>query len=673
MQVKIDYKALQGAIGKLDTLAGAIDSERRAACQGTPIALPTLSDGTLGRTAAWLRDQKPMLDGLHDIALLLADKGATVASFTVGNSVKDIKALLGTTLADKAHDVHFFPGQDESAAKAYLAVFQKWSHDPATMAAFQGALGPEGSLRVLNQWAETPVGAQVTDTQRAFVEAMKASLQAATGPGGFSDEEARAFAHGLVAEATRDPEDLVGRGAYNPSGALAYLLRDGHFSDAFIGTALDDLDQYERQDHGGAAKLWGGRPDNGVDFAQFMPWGDGSPYDNLDPVASAMSAVAHNPSVALGFFSNDDGKPPRAEYYIKERNWDQDCFDGISAALDAATTDPSLLHGSAQQQHDAAVLASKTVEYFAQRKYADDIPGMLARWPDNGAAEDLGHILSTYMAGVDRGLDNSDTVTPGVASSVWSDTFRAHLSNVPLFDQDSLKKFLLIGTATDQGLAEVTHGMNQYRGQVLGALADGMDGHVDKDALRGAIERDARLQGFLLNTLGDDKVHDAHVQDERTKATIDMLSDVVDVVPVPGMSKLAEGVGKDAISMVIDHAKGAGFDSLEDHLAHAEKDTVTDMNNLAESTLHREQFTVASLLYSHGLAKDADRMSDVTAPYGNVISYDDYQKLSDGDKELVESELFSTQLGVGHAFNPEDYRLQYLSEFNDPFHEEGSG
>ncbi len=535
--------------------------------------------------------------------------------------------------------------------------------------------------------------------QAALVAAMRQSLVTANEPGGFTPTESVDFAHGLVAAATIDPDDYYGRGPYNPSGALTYLLYDQKFSDRFISTIADDLDEYERQDNDGASGLWSSRPEQDVFFGDYMENGTYDIYSgNMDPMTGVMSAMSHNPSVALEFFSNDDAtddQTPRSEYYIRERNWDRDNYNGIAAALNAATTDESLIHATGRDaqeiQQQAAMLASETVFYFNERDNKDDLPEILHRFPEHGAAEDFAHILSTYMPSVEDGMDNRthdengdeiDGLRPDAGASVvegFGDT-----APMPTFYDDGLRNFMLMSTATDQGLGELTMGINEWRGEKLGALADQYhdareyaDGRTDnasanevddaRAALQTGIQEDARLQGFLLGTMGDDEIHDAAEQDARTKATIGVFSDLADAVPVPGAGRLAEGAGKELIMAGIEHARGEGFDRLEDALATAEDDAVTDWNNQAAATLERENFAVAALLDSRDLSADPDAMHDVTRPGGRIISYEDYLQLSPSERDLVENELFSTDRGVGGVMSPQDYREAYQSMFDDYF------
>jgi len=241
-----------------------------------------------------------------------------------------------------------------------------------------------------------------------------------------------------------------------------------------------------------------------------------------------------------------------------------------------------------------------------------------------------------------------------------------------------------MSTSTDQGLGELNAGINDWRGENLGALADSYKAaydHADggtantdvlsvtdaKEALEDGIKADARLQGFLLGTMGEDQIHDAAEQDKRTKATIGMFSDLADAIPVPGAGRLAEGATKELITAGVNHATGEGFDQLEEALAHAEEDAVTNWNDKADATLDREDFTVAALLDSRGLSAAPDQMDAVARPNGDMLTYDQYIALDPSDQRLVDRELFGIEHGVGTVMDRQDYAEAYKSEFGDYF------
>jgi hypothetical protein len=430
-----------------------------------------------------------------------------------------------------------------------------------------------------------------------------------------------------------------------------------------------------------------------VPFDDYLDWGASNPYEgNADPMTGLMSALSHSPQAALDFFSDndDDGKPggelSRAYYYIHERDWEQDSFDSISQVLDAATTDESLIHGSREQQERAALLASKTVDYLSTREDQKEIAEALHRWPENGASEDLAHILSTYMPSVEDGIGNTkqEGDGPDQGSFPIDSLGGRDTAPMPVFYEEGLKNFMLLSTATDQGLGELTAGINDWRGQNLGSLADAYQQAHDradgssrnsdvlsvtdaKEALENGIKADARLQGFLLGTMGTDEIHEAGEQDKRTRATIGLFSDLADAIPVPGAGRLAEGAAKELILAGVSHARGEGFEQLEEALAHAEKDAVTDWNDKADATLQRENYTIAALLDSRGLSNAPDQMDPIARPGGDILTYDEYLQLDSSDRRLVDEELFGTAHGVGTVMDRQDYAEAYRSEFGTYF------
>ena len=281
----------------------------------------------------------------------------------------------------------------------------------------------------------------------------------------------------------------------------------------------------------------------------------------------------------------------------------------------------------------------------------------MSRFPEDGAAEDLSHILGTYMNGVVPGLDNKDADIGAYG-------------NRPAFDEDSLKKVSLAAMSTDQGLAEITNGMNNYRALHLGGLADDLaasDTPDNRSLLRDGVQMDARLQGFFLNTLGDDEIRDAEARDAATRAMVGHLTDVVDLVPVPGVSKL-DGAAKDIANMTINTVKGSAYDSFEDSLAHEASDQRSTFESTADETNRREQLSMATFLNDRGLSAHPENFSDLTAPNGHLVSLDDYLKLPTSEQDQIETELFGEN-GVGGVYNRQDYYEAFKNEFDNYFDE----
>ncbi len=219
MHVTIDHAKLTSAATKLEELASRIDGQKSRATSGTPIGLPTLGANPLGPKVLWMRDELPKLQGLAAIGLLLDTEGNGQATFDVGNNVDDIRSMLGETLANKSSEVRPW---NKEGYEEYANLFAEWTEDPTVMSSFYTTLGPEGTLRFMSNAAQDPQGYGLKpEVQQQLLDDLRDGLETATTADDFDDV---AFGHGLVDQATIDSEDLVGRGIYNPSGALAFLL-----------------------------------------------------------------------------------------------------------------------------------------------------------------------------------------------------------------------------------------------------------------------------------------------------------------------------------------------------------------------------------------------------------------------------------------------------------------
>lgn len=668
-KVEIDIEKLGSAISAAESLAQRIDSQRHTASNATPIGLPTLGDDTLGKTSRWLTDNLAELQTRRDLAVLLDRDDTGHASYEISaDSLSAVKRLLGEQLGDQAQGLNI---ADPGSYNAYAELLGRWVDDPAVMNSMYMRLGPEGTLQTFSDAAQTTRNydpAVSLEDQQLMLDLLRDGLESATEYPAFPD---RTFAEQMVNEATRDPDDILrdeNHMGYNPSGALAFLLTDGHFDTDFTSTVADQLDDYERVRMNGSSGLWGNRPSNGAEFDQFAGWG--SIYDNLDPMTGLMSAMENDPQLALGFFSdNDDPDNPgeginsRAYYYLHERNWDQDQYDAVTGAIDAATTDPDLI-GDPQSDNaqDASLLVSKFVDYVSTRDNIDDISERI-NWPGNDASENIAHMLTTYMGGVDYALDpgSSSDVDPGVFT-LTSDADRGTIPNMPLFDRDSLSKISLLAMTSDDGFAQMREGLNEYRADKLGSVSDQLAADPDADTLQNGLTRalgaDARMEGFFVRTIQDDNISTADAADARTKAWVDFGSDVVDLLPVPGVDKLAEGATQEIVNAAIDRGKSSGQDAITDWLAHEGQDARSSASDAAQSTLSQQSFVVASLLAERGLSGTPDLDIPTWAEYGDM---------NDADQATARSRLFSEVEGVGGYFNIDDYNQAYRDEFQDYF------
>lgn len=669
--VTVHHAELDRAITEAGSLRTRLDNQVSNALSNAPIDLPSLSSHTVTRVGTWLDRQIPMLEGLSTIAKLLDTEGSGNASFDVVATPYAVRNMVGETLAAQANMVN--PNFKEEF-RNWAEEFSDWLDDPQVMSSFYTHLTPEGSLRLMSTIAgPDQVGRDdfvPFEERQLLLDQLRTGLETATTHVRFDNE---GFARGLVEQATIDPEEIFGRGIYNPSGALAFLLRDGDFDRAFLETVATELDHYERVENNGAPGLWGRRPDQSADFGQFMPPGTAMTYDNLDPMASLMSAMKNDPEYALEFFGDTTGSddvPARAEYYIKDRSWDQDGYQGITGVLDAATTHPDVTSDpTSPEARAAAMLASQTIEYFSERTNIDDLPDKLARWAaygDNDSAKNLAHIMTTYMPAVDAALHPDlmgQDVEPGVFHQVPNGMGGQTLGNMPMFDRDSLDKFALLAMSSDDGFAEVRAGVTDYRERHLGAAvnayASDTEGNRNQAILDDALHTDARREGYFVRLIGEQNISEGAAADARTQAWIDFGSEVVDLVPVPGVDKL-EGLAKDVVSAAVDRAKGQGTDAITSSLLQAEDRARATTEDAVNATREQQSYAVASLLADRGLAGDATL---------DVPSWQEYQAMSDSEKRDLWIVLNSQNDGVGAHFSGSDYADAFNSEIDKYFYD----
>jgi|UPI0003C7FC6D hypothetical protein len=667
--VTVHHAELDQAISEATSLGTRIDRQASIARTNAPVELPSLSSHAITRVGTWLEAEIPMLEGLSTIARLLDTDGNGQATFEVTVTPYSVREMVGETLAEQGHLAN--PNFKEEF-RTWADEYSQWVNDPQVMASFYENITAEGALRLMSNIAG-PDGVGPDDfvpfeERQALLNQLRTGLEQATTHSGFPDEQ---YARDLVEQATTDPEDLFGRGVYNPSGALAFLLRDGDFDRPFLETMATELDHYERVENNGASGLWGDRPMQDADFGQFMPHGTAMTYDNLDPMAGLMSAMENDPEYALEFFSDDsheEGQPHRSYYYIHDRNWDQDGYQGITGALDAATTDPSVIGDpDSPEARDAAMLASRTVEYFSERDNIDELPERMAQWGsfgDNDSSQNLAHIMTTYMPSVDAALDPTKTGTdydPGVFTLTDDARGGLQLVNSPLFDREALDKFGLLAMASDEGFAEVRAGVTDYRQETLGNAVNRYadDPAGNEEMLQNALNDDARREGYFVRLIGEQDISEGAAEDARTQAWIDFGSEVVDLVPIPGVDQVT-GVGGDIINAAIDRGKGAGTDAITSALVNAEEGARADAQEAAGSTLDQQSYAVASLLAERGLLADQSI---------EIPTWDEYQDMNDGERATLWESLNSTERGVGRHFSSTDYADVYNSEHTQYFYD----
>src|SRR5690606_15173010 len=143
--VKIEIDKSTAAITAASDLASAIDTQAAIAKAATPISLSSLSESTVGKKSAWLRDHLDDLETRRDLAILLDTEGTGSASYTVTrDTLSSVKELLGQELADAVGDIDYETDADE--VERISAMLATWNQDGDVMAAMYTDLGADGTV-----------------------------------------------------------------------------------------------------------------------------------------------------------------------------------------------------------------------------------------------------------------------------------------------------------------------------------------------------------------------------------------------------------------------------------------------------------------------------------------------------------------------------------------------
>ena len=476
----------------------------------------------------------------------------------------------------------------------------------------------------------------------------------------------------------RNPDDRSEQPTNDPY-SLSYLLRDSTLSTPFLDSMGDELDHFERHDMAEYNATW--RSMSQMSYGGSWIFDDGDIEGAFDPVASYMSALGNNGEASLQFFTGGGEENPhdasgsdRQEYWIEDRYWSHDKFDGVTAALDSATTDPVNLaeEGTARQ---SAELMSHTVDHLAQRQGNDfGIDGENFNPGDVSEAgtTHVAHMLSTYMASVDDALgDKTPATTPPGVQILTDERFR-DMENMPVFSAGELRNMVDVAVSTDDGFNSMRHGVSTYQNmQLQNSIHD--NGLVDHETS----QADARLEGFFVNAVGDTNIDEAADKDARVQSWIDMGRDVAGAIPVPG-GNVVEFLASQGID--------AGADGLADHYTKNEDVAVDDQNNYAVTAQQARHEAVQQALVDGGAITPSDVAHELTEggqsqytarqveawfPDGQFPSQAQYDAMSSEDQTNMRNALHSI-VTERNLQDLTDYDQTYQLMFTE-FFEQGDG
>ena len=534
--VTIGIDSLRIAIDKLDTLASSINSARASAQASTPIGLPSLADGSaLSRKARWLEEQKAPLQTVLDLGILLDDKHSGTVSFTGSGDIDSIKAMLGRELANDLDDVGDIEDVgDRERMTELAAVLARYATDPAVAGPFAQELGPDGVVSVLQQlrgltdetgsylnwiaadgedvWKET---GHLEELQDSLATSLAQAVGAASNVEGFD----------------KDFGDQLVNGDHSDAWSIGTLFQYGAKNDVVFGEDLlvsagEAL--LEREESMGWQQ-WQVNQETPTLF------GTDHSDDKLvdDPVLQWMTSLANNSDASQTILLDED----RADYLLDGR--DTPYEDGTAAGdvLRSATIDRALDTGQAGK--NAATISSHALDYFGGDAT-----------PPEGVKEELGGIIATYMADVDRTSTRSDDGGPGIYAGEHPDLPR-FLDGVDLpyygleIDKDDLTNILEDVGDNDAAVSTIGGAAaryNQVRLNDGAAFAlNGPDGDdpswgvgTEGDPFVKAINESSELQGFLQDGLINGAIDGSEDEAAARRKVASLFMLPTEYVPVPG-------------------------------------------------------------------------------------------------------------------------------------------
>ncbi|WP_332662891.1 DUF6571 family protein [Aeromicrobium sp.] len=657
--VQIDIAKLKSALTALTDLADSIDSERARAMTGTPVGLPTLTDGELGKKSRWLRDQEPELQVRHDLAVLLDTGDTGHASYDVAlDSLDMAKNLLGQELGEALSEVdHETSEEDIDKLNEILAAQQD---DPEVMSETFKTLGPDGTVGVLGTITATmSMGSGDIEKLRDLAENMRTGLATASNseswqnrpnPYGSSLTYAQMFADDMVRYSTApmltDEEQEAFQEKYpNAQGMhgasiLTFLMQEKGYSDDFLVSAASTLDQFEQQMHDGDmgdATYWYAH--NG-----YSPLVEKDELGYDDPMAAIMQNFADNPSAGLRFFDSED----RQEFYFNDRDWSEDGFKSISMAAEGITTDADNL---AKDPEATTTIASSFFHHIA------DNDGFNPEDAKDGSPY-VAEMLKFYMPAVDQALRNGEQDGDPGSVPFELDNF-GKFDHYPELFRGDLDSLMQVAMGTDEGMTSIAEGVGSFQQTQINnaAVSLGLDPDDPgvRTQLRDVLERTSALQGFTEYSVGQVEIDEAESRDQQRQAYIDLVSEAAGLVPLPGAEKIGE-LGSQALDFGWNKAVELGTDAAGEHFTSEAAEATDKAETRAEQGTDRVKINGFLALVEAGVIP-RDEVPDIWFENGSMID------ASDIDSSEMSQYTQSAMNGVSEYATNMDLETSYRDSF----------
>ncbi|MFI6828094.1 DUF6571 family protein [Kribbella sp. NPDC050241] len=549
--IKIDINKLDSALKKLDNLVSAVDSNRKSASSNTPISLPSLEDGDLGKTTKWLTEQKPELQTRLDLARLLDVDGDGQASYKVeyGDQLWEVKRGLSDEMTKQLKDLDVNSVDDRKRAALLASLLNRYQNDPDIPWQVMNGLGPEGVTEVMNKLRNMTgqYGSQYWqnsdnpgDEHTALID-----LQEQMGKG----------LAGMFSSASvymdGDWGKKIAEDPWSASVLMRYIDKAHKDIDPMVFEAMGtELKDRERND----PMIWSQM------YSDPDYWNFGNEhFSELSPMREYLNVADNSTRDAQAVMGNDD----LLQYFTSERMDYDDLSDQAGKVLKVATVDAAY-SDNYQYSMDAAKISSSLLHQLGGDAE-----------PLDGVKEEVGGIIATYIADADR-VHEGGTGEKDPGYHLWGDKDFPYgyglgeESGIPAYginlNQADLRGVLEdIGDndAAKSAVGKATSILNQARFDYAAAHQSS-----DPTAMHKAAHEGSTLSGFMTDSLVNGNIDSEEDAAEERKKVAEFFTSPIDLIPT------------DKVPVIGDFIKGEVTDALvEGYTADKTSDAIKDAND----------------------------------------------------------------------------------------------
>ena len=645
--VSIDIDALSGAISALTGLAARIDSQRSVVTSGTPIELPSLSEGTLGAVSSWLSDQEPELSTRLDLARLLASEGANVVSYTTdADTLANVQEMLGHEMAERVNDVSY--DTDDEDLDELNEILRRRVDDPEVMSAMYQDLEPSGTARALNM-LEQQQGMYGDGSALDLAKTLRQGLATASEDTSFPSESyGKDLAHWFLTPMLSEDEQkwMSDHDMSSNAGAalLGFMMRDVDYSADFLTGAANELDSFEQMSAESDwmdASTW-------YSHTGISPFSESEDASYTDPMAEMMRAMSRQPEVGYDFITQEG----RADFYFDKRDWSHDGYDGIAALADRVSTDPAV-YGA--HPDGAAKVAAQFVDLTANSEgfNADDA---------KRASDSVSHLLSTYMPSVGAAMDGDGTDAgnaqnhPGGLNVVGF----GQMDHMPQFFREDLESMTGVAMSTEDGMVGMAEGVANYRQTQVNALADQLVDDPDninlRTQLQGVMLDDAELRAFTTKIAGETEINDAYDTDQQRQFWSNLVAEGVKQVPI----------NPPIVGSIVEHGIDMGTGAVNDAWANTAEGVTDEWEENATNGIAQMNYETYASLVESGVISENDVPPGLIDANGDIKGWNDLGSPADRSSYAA-----NASQGMSAYISDENLESTYRSRFETMFENPG--